>query len=481
MAKPRILLTLLAAMGFPGATAGSATDEGQPVAGFRLQDHRGAWHALEDARDRRVVVIASPDTDFLAGYSPGMPPRVMPEGLAKLVPAGSRFLFQVHDTPRGTAQSDRSRVGLTLADPKSVRKRMLSVMAANLQFRIPPGVADFPSVASHRFGQDMLLYSLMPHMHLRGKSFRFEANYADGRREALLDVPRYDFDCQNVYVLTQPRPMPEGTLLRCLGRFDNSTGNPSNPDPKATVTWGEQTRDEMLVGYVEVALADQDLTLGLPAAGSLGDGHYDVIFRYRPVGRFPGRQLQRLEAGRPQDGRPRRFRLVLPAPQAEGRHSRVQVRAGRQELEAGPGQPTANGLRQKQRADAGRIPLTSLSSRSPRKDFGPDLRRQTRGQSRPPDRPEMRTNCRLLRRPHDSSLPPSTRKVRLGSGDSRIWSISRFNSCVPLRIASFRYWPSGPSRMAPSVTATLRTLCSGLRNSVPTSGSPIRGCAANPS
>jgi peroxiredoxin len=220
--------------------------------------------------------------DFLAAYAPGMPPRIMPEGAAKLVPAGSRLLFQVHYTPRGMPQTDRSEIGLVFADPKSVRKEMTAIAAINMKLRIPPETADFPETAEHRFGQDTLLYSLLPHMHLRGKSFRFEATYPDGRRETLLDVPRYEFEWQNVYVLAEPKLMPEGSVLRCLARFDNSSGNPSNPDPKATVTWGEQTREEMLVGYVEVALADQDLSLGGPTVKALDGGRREVTFGYCP-------------------------------------------------------------------------------------------------------------------------------------------------------------------------------------------------------
>jgi hypothetical protein len=88
----------------------------------------------------------------------------------------------------------------------------------------------------------------------------------------LLDVPRYEFEWQNVYVLSEPRLMPEGSVLRCLARYDNSVANFSNPDPTKTVTWGEQTKDEMLVGYVEVARADQNLSLGAPAIRKLDEG-----------------------------------------------------------------------------------------------------------------------------------------------------------------------------------------------------------------
>jgi peroxiredoxin/mono/diheme cytochrome c family protein len=220
--------------------------------------------------------------DFLAGYAPGMPPRVLPEGAARLIPAGSRLMFQVHYTPRGIPQTDRSEIGLVFADPKTIRKELTAVAAINMDLRIPPGAGNFAAEAYHRFDQDTIVYSLLPHMHLRGKSFRFEAVYPDRRREVLLEVPHYEFDWQNVYVLSQPKLMPEGSVLRCLARYDNSEDNPSNPDPKATVTWGEQTRDEMLVGYVEVALADQDLSLSKPATRKLDDGRHEVTFRYQP-------------------------------------------------------------------------------------------------------------------------------------------------------------------------------------------------------
>jgi hypothetical protein len=211
-----------------------------------------------------------------------MPPRILPDGVARFIPAGSRLMFQVHYTPRGIPQTDRSEIGLVFADPRTIRKEMTAVAAINMDLRIPAGAADFAAEADHRFGQDTIVYSLLPHMHLRGKSFRFEAVYPDRRREVLLDVPRYEFDWQNVYVLSEPKLMPEGTVLRCLARYDNSADNPSNPDPKHVVTWGEQTRDEMLVGYVEVALAQQDLVLGEPEAHRRDDGRYDVTFRYRP-------------------------------------------------------------------------------------------------------------------------------------------------------------------------------------------------------
>ena len=271
-----------------------------------------------------------PKIDFLAGYAPGMPPRILPEGVARLVPAGSRLMFQVHYTPRGIPQTDRSEIGLVFADPKTIRKEMTAVAAINMDLRIPAGDADYAAEADHRFDQDTIVYSLLPHMHLRGKSFRFEAVYPDGRREVLLDVPRYEFEWQNVYVLSQPKLMPEGSVLRCLARYDNSAGNPSNPDPRRTVTWGEQTqrRDARRLRGGRAGRPG-------PRPGRAGgpQARRRPLRRHVPLpspGRhrvgLPGRHLQRLEADRAEDGRPRQ---VGPVPdQADPRRGdpRVQVR-----------------------------------------------------------------------------------------------------------------------------------------------------------
>ena len=99
--------------------------------------------------------------------------------------------------------------------------------------------------------RDIQLLSLTPHMHLRGKSFTFTAAYPDGRREILLSVPRYDFNWQSVYRLSQPKAIPKGTNIECEAHFDNSAGNPANPDPSRTVTWGEQSEDEMMIGFID--------------------------------------------------------------------------------------------------------------------------------------------------------------------------------------------------------------------------------------
>jgi hypothetical protein len=218
--------------------------------------------------------------DPVAVGVPGMWSMAFPDGVARYVPAGSKLVFQMHYTPNGTSQTDQTRVGLVFADPKKVRQSLKADMAINFKFKIPPRTADYEATADFRFAQDMILHSLYPHMHVRGKSFRIDAIYPDKRREILLEVPRYRFDWQNRYVLTKPMRMPEGTVLHCEAHFDNSAENLSNPDPNVTVGFGEQTWEEMLVGYFDLALAEQDLSKGLPSVKPLGNGRCEVVFRY---------------------------------------------------------------------------------------------------------------------------------------------------------------------------------------------------------
>jgi peroxiredoxin len=186
---------------------------------------------------------------MIAIYAPGMNPWTYPEGTAVKVEKGSSFVIQTHYTPNGTRQMDRSYVGLRLADPAKVKRRANYGMAVNPNILIPPGADDVEIKSGTRFARDTLLLNLFPHMHFRGKSFRFEAEYADGRREVLLDVPRYDFNWQLRYDLAEPKFLPKGTRLLCTAHYDNSASNPWNPDPTATVRFGLQSWEEMMVGY----------------------------------------------------------------------------------------------------------------------------------------------------------------------------------------------------------------------------------------
>jgi peroxiredoxin len=196
----------------------------------------------------------------LAAAAVGTPPMVLPDGMAKRIPAGWKLLFVVHYTPIGTEQTDQTSIGLVFADPTQVKKEVATNLILDAELDIPPHAADHVVEHTQPFTDDVLLLAFFPHMHLRGKSFRYEAEYRDGSREILLDVPRWDFGWQHRYVLAEPKRLPAGTTIHCIAHYDNSADNPSNPDPGANVHTGPQSWDEMFNGYFEVVLADEDLT-----------------------------------------------------------------------------------------------------------------------------------------------------------------------------------------------------------------------------
>jgi peroxiredoxin len=190
---------------------------------------------------------------LLAAYAPGSPPRMTEPGMAKRIPAGSKIIFQLHYTPNGKPQEDISTLGLKFCDADEVEQEVESGFAINFAFAIPPGTKDYKVTSKHVFDQDRLLLGLTPHMHMRGKSFRYEAIYPDGTREELLNVPRWDFNWQIDYLLSKPKLMPAGTTLFCEAHYDNSAESPTNPDPTKWVKFGEQTWDEMMIGWFTTA------------------------------------------------------------------------------------------------------------------------------------------------------------------------------------------------------------------------------------
>jgi len=209
-----------------------------------------------------IIVFAQPKgtrdegrRQFLVGYAPGAIPMVLPPGYAKILPAGYELLFQVHYTPNGTAGMDRSKVGIVFADPKEVTHLVRTVEAINTGFEIPAGADNFKVEAtSFPYAFDADLLQLFPHMHFRGKAFNYEVKYPDGKRETLLDVPNYQFAWQLTYELSNTKHLPKGTVIHCVAHFDNSENNPNNPNPKSPVRWGDQTWEEMMIGFYDIAL-----------------------------------------------------------------------------------------------------------------------------------------------------------------------------------------------------------------------------------
>jgi peroxiredoxin len=203
--------------------------------------------------------------NWLTASVPGFRPTILGEGQAKRVPAGSRLMIQIHYTPTGVAQEDHCSIGLCFADPKTVRKEVVTEMVVNSKFEIPARAERYRVDATRTLDQDEEIQILMPHTHVRGTGFGYEAIYPDGKKEVLLDVPNYDFNWQNSYVLAEPKILPRGTELSAFAYYNNSASNLANPNPNMKVRWGEQTWEEMMIGYYDRTLPKEDRIQNPPA------------------------------------------------------------------------------------------------------------------------------------------------------------------------------------------------------------------------
>ena len=208
-----------------------------------------------------AIVMTRPPTDggssrwgrYLAGYAPGAMPQIWKPGHARLVPAGSDLVFQVHYTANGKPAVDRTRIGLVFAK-RPPESQIVAMQAASHWFSIPAGAPNHRVDASITLLEAVSLVGMRPHMHLRGKAFEFRAVYPTGESETLLRVPGYDFNWQPYYYLAKPIPMPRGARIECTAWYDNSPNNPRNPDPAADVHWGEQSWEEMMIGWFDIAI-----------------------------------------------------------------------------------------------------------------------------------------------------------------------------------------------------------------------------------
>lgn len=206
-----------------------------------------------------IVFVRPPDgskfrgVGWLTGYVPGQRSFALPPGRARRVPAGSKLVFQMHYTPNGIEQADITQVGINLVPPSEVTHEVFTLMGIDQEFEIPPFASDFPvHGVVERFPPQAELLAIVPHMHVRGKSFQAISRRGD-QTEILLEVPRYDFNWQHVYELSTPLKLADIDTLEFTARFDNSKQNPVNPDPSQTVTWGDQTWEEMAISFFEIA------------------------------------------------------------------------------------------------------------------------------------------------------------------------------------------------------------------------------------
>jgi peroxiredoxin len=202
----------------------------------------------------------NPDDAFLVGWAPGSPDMFFPTNTGKRIKKGSTLDFEMHYTASGKPETDQSKIAVYLTKEKP--QLVLKTRAAyNFQLDVPPGASREMATATYVFKRDSMLYDLSPHMHLRGSWFKFEALYPTGEKETLLSVPRYDFNWQHNYRLKEPKRMPAGTWILCTGGYDNSAKNPHNPDPNIHIHWGDQSFDEMFIGFMGIAELPKEKSL----------------------------------------------------------------------------------------------------------------------------------------------------------------------------------------------------------------------------
>jgi len=188
---------------------------------------------------------------WIGAWAAGAQPMVFPAGTGRLLKKGQKVIGDMHYHPAGKAATDRTQIGFHFAEGNTVEKELINLWVMNAEFAIPPGDPNYEAHASHTFAQDSQILTLTPHLHYRGKDFRYTLTYPDGHKTDLLTVSNYDFNWQTVYEFEEPVPAPAGARIDCVAHWDNSADNPNNPDPNRTVYFGPESYDEMMIGFVD--------------------------------------------------------------------------------------------------------------------------------------------------------------------------------------------------------------------------------------
>jgi hypothetical protein len=203
----------------------------------------------------------------LGGWAPGNQPSILPDGIGRSLPRNADVIIQIHYHPSGKVEHDRTRIGLRFAR-RPIRQILHWNAAANLEMKLPAGRSDIEIHADWSVPVDLIAHALSPHMHLLGKDMQMSVTFPDGRMQDLIRIDQWDFNWQYSYYFQEPLELPKGSVVKVVAHFDNSAGNPRNPNkPPKEVTWGEATTDEMCIGFIAVTKKGQDLT----RAGELDD------------------------------------------------------------------------------------------------------------------------------------------------------------------------------------------------------------------
>jgi hypothetical protein len=236
----------------------------QYVAGDRTVLHH-TLNALippgQPADARAFLGGGDPNEARITAYIPGAQPQVEPANTGGLLRKGSKLALQLHYTTNGKETTDASEIGLWFYKDNEIPAERMSGQCACIFTRgwktIPPHDPDFEMTQTITVPKEADIYSMLPHMHFRGKRMRFYADYPDGRSEELINIANYNYNWQLDYELAKPIRVPAGTNIRVTAAFDNSAQNKANPDPNRAVPWGQQSWDEMFFGSVTYKYVDQ--------------------------------------------------------------------------------------------------------------------------------------------------------------------------------------------------------------------------------
>jgi len=236
----------------------------RPGSNYFKDQPKGVFFEAPPSKTDKKADLDDVPSDWLVGYAPGQPADMFKDRQAKLVPAGSDIVLELHYMPEGKATTDQSSVGLVFAK-EPPKERVMTLQALNETFKIPPGDPNYRVDSSFTVNHEVTLLGMHPHMHTRGKDMSYRLVFPNGETRNILNVPNYNWHWQLWYNLEKPITLPKGTRIECTAHFDNSANNPENPDPTKTVIWGQQSFDEMMVCFFNFAFpAELSTTEVLP-------------------------------------------------------------------------------------------------------------------------------------------------------------------------------------------------------------------------